>query len=104
MKQRTGFPAVDMLSPAAQTALKCRNTGGLYKQNGFWHGSSTGKIINGNTVANLGREGLMSVTTNGKSGSARLTECGERFAGKLFDAATKWSNEAEHARADKVIE
>jgi hypothetical protein len=88
MKQRTDVPAVDMLSPTAKTALiECCNTGGLYKQNGFWHGSSAGKIISGNTVANLARDGLMSVTTNGKSGSARLTERGEQFARTLFDAA-----------------
>jgi hypothetical protein len=64
--------------------IECCNNCGLYKQNGVWLGSSGGKPISGNTVANFGRDGLMTVTKNNQSGSARLTERGEWFARTLI--------------------
>jgi hypothetical protein len=68
------------LSLADRTALiECGKTNGLHKDKGVWRGSSDGKPISGNTVANLGRDGLMIVTKAERLGSARLTERGERL-------------------------
>ena len=76
---------ISSLSPTDRTALiECCNNCGLYKQNGVWLGSSGGKPISGNTVANLGRDGLMTVTKNNQLGSARLTERGKWFARTLL--------------------
>ena len=73
------------LSPTDRTALiECCNNSVLYKQKGVWLGSSGGKPISGNTVANLGRDGLMTVTKNNQLGSARLTERGKWFARTLI--------------------
>jgi hypothetical protein len=76
---------INGLSPTDRTALiECCNNFGLYKQNGMWLGSSSGKPISGNTVANLGRDGLLTITKNNRLGSARLTERGEWFARTLI--------------------
>jgi hypothetical protein len=76
---------ISSLSPTDRTALiECCNNYGLYKQKGVWLGSSGGKPISGNTVANLGRDGLLTVTKNNQLGSARLTERGEWFARTLL--------------------
>jgi hypothetical protein len=76
---------ISSLSPTDRTALiECCNNYVLYKQNGVWLGSSGGKPISGNTVANLGRDGLLTVTKNKQLGSARLTERGKWFARTLI--------------------
>jgi hypothetical protein len=69
--------------------LACFNSGGLQKQDGSWRGKSGDKPINGNTVASLSREGLLAVTKDKKSGSARLTERGEWFAKTLLSSTGK---------------
>ena len=93
MKRRRAIAPIDPLSATERTALiECRNHGQLQKQNGFWRGSSDGKRITGTTVANLGRDGLLTVTKNNRTGSARLTERGEWFARTLL------------SQADEVIE
>ena len=78
------------LSPAQRNALiACINAGGLYKQAGAWHGSFGGKPLAGITIANLARDGMLTVTTNHRLGSAKLTGRGNWFARTLlYDAET----------------
>src|SRR5262249_1311590 len=65
------------LSPAKRAALvACFNAGGLNKKDGAWHGEQGGKPISGITTADLAREGMLTVTTKHRNGSARLTERG----------------------------
>ena len=78
------------LSPAQRNALiACINAGGLYKQAGGWHGPFGGKPLSGVTIANLARDGMLTVTTNHRLGSAKLTGRGNWFARTLLhDAET----------------
>jgi hypothetical protein len=78
------------LSPAKRNALvACINAGGLYKKAGAWHGPFGGKPLSGATIANLARDGMMTVTTNHRLGSAKLTGRGNWFARTLLhDAET----------------
>jgi hypothetical protein len=93
MRRREFMTPASVLSSTEQAALaECGKAGALLKQNGVWRGSSVGLAINGNTVANLAREGLLTVEKNGRLGSATLTDLGEKFARALL------------ARADEVIE
>jgi hypothetical protein len=77
------------LSAAKRYALvACLDAGGLNRKNGFWHGLADGKPICGVTVADLARDGLMTVSTENRLGTARLTERGYSFARALLgDAA-----------------
>src|SRR3954453_682922 len=76
---------VSALSTTDRAALiECLKGGGLQKREGFWHGSPGGKPISGNTVANLGRGGLLAVTKKARHGSAALTEHGERVVRTLM--------------------
>jgi hypothetical protein len=85
-------PAI-ILSQTQRTALaECGKTGRLYKHHGVWRGSSAGTAINGNTIANLARDGYLTVTKNGILASAILTARGGRLAQRL------------QAFADEVIE
>jgi hypothetical protein len=62
------------LSAAKQNALlTCLDNNGLQKQAGRWGGLS-GAAISGTTVADLGRDGLL--TINSKRNSAWLTDRG----------------------------
>ena len=62
------------LSPAQRNALiACINAGGLYKKAGAWHGPFGGKPLAGVTIANLARDGMLTVSTNHRLGSAKLT-------------------------------
>jgi hypothetical protein len=73
------------LSPAQRNALvACINAGGLYKQAGAWHGPFGGKPLSGITIANLARDGMLTVTTNHRLGSAKLTGRGNWFARTLL--------------------
>ena len=73
------------LSPSKKSALvACFNAGGLNKKDGAWHGALGGKPISGITTADLARDGMLTVTTNHRSGSARLTERGNWFARTLL--------------------
>jgi len=90
MRGRDLTTPASILSPTEQTALaECGKTGGLYKQDGVWRGSSVGPAINGNTIANLARDGLLTIEKNGLVGSATLTDKGEWFsraaAGRIYD-------------------
>ena len=77
------------LSPAQRNALiACINAGGLYKKAGAWHGPFGGKPLSGVTIANLARDGMLTVTTNHRLGSAKLTGRGNWFARTLLHAET----------------
>ena len=83
---------IAILSPAKRNALvACFNRGELHKKHGAWHGLPGGKPVSGITTADLARDGLLTVTTNHRIGSARLTERGKWFARTLLydEAAAK---------------
>jgi hypothetical protein len=76
---------IDILSPTKRAALiACLNGDGiLHKRYGVWSPSSVGTFetrISGMTVADLSRDGMLTVTVIGKSSSARLTTRGAWFA------------------------
>src|SRR5262249_29674448 len=68
---------IAILSPAKRKALvACSNAGGLQKKDGAWHGPPDGKPVSGMTTADLARDGMLTVTTSHRFGSAQLTERG----------------------------
>ena len=74
-----------VLSGAKQNALlTCLNNDGLQKQAGAW-GDDAGATIAGVTVADLAREGLLSL--NSRRDSAQLTETGLLVMGWHHKAA-----------------
>jgi hypothetical protein len=78
---------IAILSPAKRNALvACFNAGGLQKKNGAWHGPLGGMPLSGVTIADLARDGMLTVTTNRRLGSAQLTERGNWFARTLLQA------------------
>jgi hypothetical protein len=78
---------ISILTPAKRAALiACLSGGTLEKQRGVWTPSSGGpcdKRISGITVADLGRDGMLSVTMLGRHASAHLTTRGSWFARTL---------------------
>ena len=80
---------IAILSPAKRNALvACFNANGLHKKDGAWHGPPDGKPVSGVTVADLARDGMLTLTTDHRLSSARLTERGNWFARTLLrDAA-----------------
>ncbi len=87
------FPAapraqVAGLSPAKRHALTtCFHAGALTKRKGAWHGGPDSKPVSGVTVADLARDGLLSLLIEPRTGTARLTERGILFARTLLDDA-----------------
>ena len=80
---------IAILSAAKRNALvACYTAGGLHKKNGAWHGPADGKPISGVTVADLARDGMLTLTTDHRLGTARLTERGTWFARTLLHDAT----------------
>ena len=81
---------IAILSLAQRNALvACINAGGLYKKAGAWHGPFGGKPLSGVTIADLARDGMLTLTTKHRLGSARLTGRGNWFARTLLhDAET----------------
>jgi hypothetical protein len=76
---------IAILSLAKRNALvACLSAGGLHKNDGAWHGLSGGIPLAGITVADLARDGMLTVTTNHRLGSAQLTERGNWFARTLL--------------------
>ena len=73
-----------ILSPAKRAALTaCLNGGILHKRSGVWTAPSAGtsdKPIFGVTVADLGRDGMLTLSMLHGSASARLTTRGIWFA------------------------
>jgi hypothetical protein len=79
---------IDGLSPIKQYALAaCFNAGELRKKDGAWHGPSNKRPLAGVTVADLVREGMLTVTNNQRMRSAQLTTRGNWFARTLLDDA-----------------
>jgi hypothetical protein len=79
---------VAILSAAKRNALiACFNGSGLHKKDGAWHGLADGKPVSGVTVADLARDGMLTLTTDHRLGSARLTERGNWFARTLLHDA-----------------
>jgi hypothetical protein len=77
-------PVAD-LSPSKRSALvACFNAGGLNKKDGAWHGAPGDRPVSGTTTADLARDGMLTVTTKHRNGSARLTERGNWFARTLL--------------------
>jgi hypothetical protein len=80
---------IAILSPAQRTALiACLADGTLSKRCGVWTSQSAdacGKRIAGVTVADLSREGMLTVSVLGRSASARLTTRGSWFARTAAD-------------------
>src|ERR1017187_7799124 len=76
---------IDDLSPARRNALvACFKANELHKKDGAWHGSPDGKPVSGVTIADLARDGMLTVTTNNQLGSAQLTKRGNWFARTLL--------------------
>jgi hypothetical protein len=76
---------VAILSTAKRNALvACFTANGLHKKDGAWHGPHDGKPVSGVTVADLARDGMLTLTTDHRLGSARLTERGNWFARTLL--------------------
>jgi len=76
---------ISILTPAKRAALiACLSGGGtLHKWRGVWTPSSGGpceKRISGITVADLSRDGMLTLTMLGKHASAQLTTRGSWFA------------------------
>jgi hypothetical protein len=73
-----------VLSPAKRAALiACLNGGSIHKRCGVWiapSASTSDKPISGVTVADLGRDGMLTLTMLHGSASARLTTRGNWFA------------------------
>jgi hypothetical protein len=79
---------IAILSTAKRNALvACFNANGLHKKDGAWHGPPDGKPVSGVTVADLARDGMLTLTTDHRLGSARLTERGNWFARTLLHDA-----------------
>jgi hypothetical protein len=101
---------IAILSPAKRNALvACFNAGGLHKKDGAWHGPPDGKPVSGMTTADLVRDGMLTVTTNHRFGSAQLTQRGNWFARTLLLSGNHCELRKRPlgkllARADEVIE
>ena len=86
---------IAILSPAKRNALvACFNAGGLHKKDGAWHGPLDCKPVSGMTTADLARDGMLTVTTNHRFGSAQLTERGNWFARTLLCQGTAANSES----------
>jgi len=78
---REPLAPVAILSAAKRNALvACFNAGELTKNNGAWHGLQDDKPTSGVTIADLARDGMLTLTTDSRVVSARLTERGHWFA------------------------
>jgi hypothetical protein len=76
---------IEILSPAKRAALiAClKGDGTLHKRYGVWVSEAAAaddKPVAGMTVADLSRDGMLTVTVLGRSASARLTTRGSWFA------------------------
>ena len=82
-----------ILSPAKRAALiACLNGGILHKRCGVWtapSASACDKPISGVTVADLGRDGLLTLSLLQGSASARLTARGNWFARTVVTEMTE---------------
>ena len=75
------------LSLAKRTALiECLNNNGLVRQKGCWRGSSESRPISGMTVADLSRDGLLTIAADRRGGLAQLTDRGDWCARTLRES------------------
>ena len=77
-------PIADLSFAKRNALVACLNTGGLYRKAGAWHGSCVAKPLSGVTIADLARDGLLTVTKTDRFASAQLTERGTWFARTLL--------------------
>src|SRR5262249_11164607 len=86
----TESPApIAILSPAKRNGLvPCLSGGGPHKKDGVWQGPQGGEEVTARTTADLARDGMLTVTTNHRFGSAQLTERGNWFARTLLCQGT----------------
>jgi hypothetical protein len=86
--QETPAP-IAILSAAQRIAIgECHTAGILHKLRGFWAGEERVARIAGVTVADLVRDGLMSINQiSARRSTARLTHRGQWFARTLAIAA-----------------
>jgi hypothetical protein len=84
---------IGILSRAKRAALTaCLNGGFLYRRCGVWNAPSASacdKPISGVTVADLGRDDMLTLTMLHGSASARLTTRGNWFARTLLTEAAE---------------
>jgi hypothetical protein len=76
-------PTVILSSAKRAALIACLNGGSLHRQCGVWTAPSASvgeKPISGATVADLGREGMLTLSVFHGSASARLTTRGNWFA------------------------
>jgi hypothetical protein len=80
---------IAVLSAAKQNALvACFNGNGLRKKDGSWRGAPDSKAISGVTVADLARDGMLTLASDRRLISAQLTERGIWFARTLLEETT----------------
>src|SRR5260370_14592823 len=80
---------IAILSSAKRNALvACFNANGLQKKDGAWHGSPDGKPVSGVTVADLARDGMLTVTTEYRLCSAPVLALGKLVPPPLLPIAT----------------
>jgi hypothetical protein len=87
-------PIADLSLAKRNALVACLNAGGLYKKAGAWHGPCGSRPLSGVTIADLGRDGMLRVTTNNRLGSAQLTERGNWFARTLLHDAEPANRES----------
>src|SRR5262249_25359242 len=86
---------IAILSSAKRNArVACLTGGRLHKKDGAWQGPPDGKPVSGMTTADLARDGMLTVTTNHRFGSAQLTERGNWFARTLLCQGTTANSES----------
>jgi hypothetical protein len=85
LRPREPRALIAILSPAKRHALiECFKASALNKKNGAWHGLPNGKRTSGVTVADLARDGMLTLTTGRQAGLASLTDRGNWFARTLL--------------------
>jgi hypothetical protein len=78
-------PVASLSAAKRRALLTCLHAGGLRKMAGAWHGAENAKSVSGITVADLARDGMLTLITEHKTCSAQLTERGIWFAQTLLD-------------------
>jgi hypothetical protein len=78
-------PIASLSAAKRRALLTCLNASGLRKKAGAWHGAENAKPISGVTVADLARDGMLTLIWEHRLCSAQLTERGIWFAQTLLD-------------------
>jgi len=78
-------PIASLSAAKRRALLTCLNPSGLRKKAGAWHGGENAKPISGATVADLARDGMLTLIWEHRPCSAQLTERGIWFAQTLLD-------------------